>query len=40
MDEKKRIPKKTIIFSLPEDVSLELNTTDDVSKVKKFIKHA
>ena len=39
MTEKKRIPKKTLIFQLTEDESLELNTIDDINKVKKFIKY-
>ena len=39
MKEKTRIPKKTLIFQLTEDESLELNTIDDINKVKKFIKY-
>ena len=39
MKEKTRIPKKTLIFQLSEDESLELNTIDDINKVKKFIKY-
>lgn len=39
MREKKRIPKKTLIFQLTQDESLELNTIDDINKVKKFIKY-
>lgn len=40
MNQKKRIPKKTIIYTIPEEISLELNTKDDLNKVKKFISHA
>ena len=40
LNQKKRIPKKTIIFLTSEDISLELNTKDDLNKVKKFISHA
>jgi CMP-N,N'-diacetyllegionaminic acid synthase len=36
--EKKRIPKKTVIFMTPYSRSIDINTQDDVEKIKFYLK--
>jgi CMP-N-acetylneuraminic acid synthetase len=38
LKEKKRIPKKTIIFETPYARSIDIDTKDDIEKIKFYLK--
>ena len=38
MDERARIPKKTLIYEFPEDRSVDIDTPDDIRKINFFLQ--